>query len=128
MTGNVFVDRSVAYEPTTSLLRNVYARRTTATTSEAVLPSVEKPVARLDEPKSITIPNSRFAGNMQTVNHPSPAEEVYPHNFMVEQPKTTSRSCSSKNSLRLRHTSAGRRSSKLKCVLVLLPFGINGLD
>ena len=84
--GHVFLVPSAPDDPTALPLRSVYARSPTA-----MLSSTGKSAARFDETnkqtQSLTIPNPRFTGIVPTVNPPSAAEEVYPHNFMVGQPK-----------------------------------------
>ena len=78
-------------EPTAPFQRNVHARSPTVTLGGPMLSSTGKHVARFDEaykvPQSFTIPNPRCARNVPTVNLPSSAEEVYPQNFVVGQPK-----------------------------------------
>ena len=98
----------------------MYARSPTATLGAPVLLSTGKPEARIDETKretqSFTILAPRFAGNVATVNPPSRAEEVYPQNFIVGQPKNHI----SDLHFELQPYHGGGRVSKPKCVLVLI--------
>ena len=91
MPAIVFVDPSAPDEPTAPLcLRNMHERSPTATFGKPVLSSTGKPVKRFDESnkaQSFTIKNLRVVGNEPTVNLPSSAEEVYPQNYTVGQPK-----------------------------------------
>ena len=66
-------------------------RSPTATDGEPVRLSTRRPAERIDETnkdtQSFTVPTLRFAGHVSTWNTPSFAEEAFPQNYMVGQPK-----------------------------------------
>ena len=125
MPRSVFVEPSAPDEPTASSLRNVHARRPTATHGEPVLSSTGRPVARIDETdkhtQSFTTSTPSFSRKVPTW-YPSCAEEAYPQNCMVGKWKNQSRKRISINSLCFLPSQDGGRASKQKRVLVLVSF------
>ena len=109
-------------------LRNVYARSPTATIGEPMLSSTGKLVARIDDTnkdtQSSTIPHTRDLPDTCR-----PWISVFrgiglSTNSWLDSRRNTSRTCSSKNSLRLRKTE-GCSSSKSRWLLLWTIFAVN---
>ena len=111
MPRSVFVEPSAPDEPTASSLRNVHARRPTATHGETVLLSTGKQISTL---KALQL--------LRPTWYPSCTEEAYPQNCMVGKWKNQSRKRISINYLCFLPSQDGGRASKQKRVFVLVSF------
>ena len=117
--GNVLVDPS-ASDRRTAPLNKCVRKKPTNRIRNPMLFSTGKLIARIDETKkdtqSFKILTPRFARNVPAVNF---RKRIFPHTYMVGQPKNHISDLNFEKFLRLQLSHVGGRFSK-QCVLILI--------